>query len=98
MDCRHLPAGRDRARNRPALKACTVQDLWASGGKGAAAGKSVVGAKASSDIGRNYNPSLSLFSLLAALPRMHSEQGGPIKKRSQAAGGKNTSVRTSMLS
>jgi hypothetical protein len=25
MDCRHLPAGRDRARNRPALKACTVQ-------------------------------------------------------------------------
>src|SRR5439155_20605767 len=44
MDCRHLPAGRDRARNRPALKACTVQDLWASGGKGAAAGKSVVGA------------------------------------------------------
>jgi hypothetical protein len=26
------------------LKACTVQDLWASGGKGAAAGKSVVGA------------------------------------------------------
>src|SRR6267143_797258 len=47
MDCRHLPAGRDRARNRPALKACTVQDLWASGGKGAAAGKSVVGAWAS---------------------------------------------------
>ena len=33
MDCRHLPAGRDRARNRPASKACTVQDLWASGGR-----------------------------------------------------------------
>src|SRR5436853_4361565 len=42
MDCRHLPAGWDRARNRPALKACTVQDLWASGGKGAAARNSVV--------------------------------------------------------
>jgi len=40
-----------------------------------------IGAKASSDIGRNYNLSLSLFSLLAALPRMHSEQGGPSRKR-----------------
>jgi len=42
MDCRHLPAGRDRARNRPALKACTVQDLWASGGKGGILRKGVV--------------------------------------------------------